>query len=452
MTTRRFIGACGVLALAAGCATVQTTPQAAITRLEAQRASSPKNAEVLRALGIQYFKAGQFPQARTTLADAAALSPKDGVVALYLGLSAESMNDLPAARSAYQSYLKVGKTQRVRRQLEGRLAAIQRKEIQIAAKAAVAQEAQLGGTTGSKTTVAVMPFSFTGPDSSLKPLERGMADLLVTDLSRVHALTIVERARLQAILDEIKLQQSVGVDSSTALRAGKLIQAGTLVQGSLLQNGDRIRTDAALVSVATSGIASQPATDEAKIDQIFDMEKKIALNLVTSLGVPVTTAERNAIEQRPTKSLQAFLAYSRGLEYEDQGRFDDASRAYADAARIDPNFGVAAQKSSQTASLSVATTSAPASVEKSLAGSSEGAVVNASNSGSAASPSSSSFGGGSAAQAAAEQLNPSSISAATSGTSTTTTQPQVDPSAGTGADNPAKPQSKVIITIKPPAE
>lgn len=446
MNFRRFFGASVGLMLGAGCAPVQPTPQVAIARLEAKRAASPKSVEVLRGLGVQYYKAKRFADARATLTEAATLAPNDGVVALYLGMSAEETNDLPAAKAAYASYLKVGRTQRVRRQLEGRLAAMQRREIQAAAKAAVAQEAQLAATPGDKNTIAVMPFSFSGPDSSLKPLERGFAELLSTDLSRVKTLTVVDRSRLQAILDEIKLQQAVGVDSTTGVRAGKLLQAGTLVQGSLLQTGDRLRTDAALVSTTTAAIGAAPATDEQDIDRLFDMEKRIALALITSLGVPLTTAERDAIEQRPTKSLQAFLAYSRGLEYQDQGRYDDASRAFANAARIDPGFTAASTKSTEAANLSIGSTSSTASVEAGLQGSSEGAIVNAANQGSA-NPAGQAVG---SAQSAAEQLNPSSISAATTGTTTGTVQPVVDPSAGTGADNPAR--AKVVITVKPPTE
>lgn len=450
MRIRRVVGACAALVLASACASVQTTPQVAIAKLERQRAASPKSLTVLRALGVQYYKQQRYAEARATLIEAAGITPNDGVVALYLGLSAEAMNDTPAARTAYSAYLKVGKTQRVRKQLEGRLAAMQRKELQDNAKAAVQREAQLAAVPGPKNTIAVMPFSFSGADTSLKPLERGFAELLTTDLSRVKALTVVERTRLQAILDEIKLQQTVRMDSSTTVRAGRLIQAGTLVQGSIIQSGDRIRADAALVSVATSGIGAAPATSEQALDRLFDIEKAIALGLIQTLGVPFTTAERDAIEQRPTKSLRAFLAYSQGLAYEDQGRFDDASRAYGNAARIDPSFGAASRKSTETAGLATAAGTSTATVEASLQGSSEGAVVNASSQGSATAPGAG--GVASAAQSTAEQLNPSTTSSATGGTATTSTQPKADPSAGIGVDNPGKPQAKVVIVIKPPTE
>jgi len=447
MTIHRVFGACVSLALAAGCASVQATPDVLIARLEKQRAADPKSGNVLRALGVQYYKQQRFADARASLTEAATISPNDGVVALYLGLSAEGMNDLPAAKAAYSGYLKVGRTQRVRGQLEGRLAAMQRRDLLDAAKAAVQREATVSLTPGDKTTVAVMPFSFTGADSTLKPLERGFAELLTTDLSQVKALTVVDRSRLQAILNEIELQKSGAVDSTTMVRAGKLIQAGTLVQGSIVQTADRLRADAALVSVATNQVGATPASDEQEMARLFEMEKTIALKLIDGL-VPglMTVAERNSIEQRPTKSLQAFLAYSQGLQHEDQGRFDDASRAYGNALKIDPNFGAASRKSTETKSLALGNTVTPASVEAGLKGTSEGAVVTAATNGNATSGGTS--GGSSAAQAAVEQLNPSTVAAATSGTTTSTPVPARDPSAGT--DNPATPQAKVIIVVKPP--
>src|SRR5207247_10519864 len=120
--------------------------------------------------------------------------------------------------------------------------------------------------------------------------------------------------------------------------------AGTIGQGSLVQTGDRLRTDAAAVSVATNQVGASP-TDEQALARLFDMEKTIAVRLIDAIAPgQMTVAERSSIDQRPTKSLRAFLAYSRGLQYEDQGRFDAARRAHGNAARIDPVFGAASRK------------------------------------------------------------------------------------------------------------
>ena len=151
--------------------------------------------------------------------------------------------------------------------------------------------------------------------------------------------------------------------------------------------------------------------------------------------------------------MQAFLAYSRGLTAEDEGRYDDAGRFFNEAVRLDPGFGAAQSKSQEVSAVSAGAAVNAASVEVSLKGTSEGAVVAAAQQGSPA-PSGASGGGlGSTAQTTAGDLNPSATGAATGGATTggVTSQPgSKDPvSAGTGSDNPTG-TAKVIIVITRP--
>ena len=107
-----------------------------------------------------------------------------------------------------------------------------------------------------------------------------------------------------------------------------------------------------MTNVQSSALMGAGATDQQPLDQLFTLEKNLVLKLlVDNLKVVPTTAERNAIEQRPTRSLAAFLAYSRGLQEQDEGHFDDANRSFENAVRIDPNFLPARQKSQETKNL-----------------------------------------------------------------------------------------------------
>ena len=413
------------LTLAAGCATggVSAGPASAdaIAKLERQQQTSPSSANVNRSLGIAYYHTRRYADARRALETAARLDPKDGTTALYLGLTAEAQNDLPAARQAYASYVQFGRTSRVRAQLQARLAALARAELEADAKAAVRQESTLGAQPGSPRTVAVLPLRFSGTDSSLKPLERGFADLLTTDLARSAQLTIVERARLQALLDEMALQQGSATDASTNVRAGKLVRAGRVVQGSLLQlDASQLRVDAAVVNVPTTQVQGV-AQGADQLDQVFTLEKKIALDLFRELGVTLTVAERNAIEQRPTRSLAAFLAYSRGLEAEDAGRYDDASRLYNDALRLDPGFGAARQRGQDARTISAGSAVSAHSVEAGLSGTAEGAVVTAASQGSTSAGGATSLA--STVLSAANELNGSAADAATSAASASAKSP-----------------------------
>jgi tetratricopeptide (TPR) repeat protein len=409
---------------------------------------------VNRSLGIAYYKANRYPEARVALEAANKIDARDGTTSLYLGLTAEAQNDLPAAKNAYASYIQYGRTSRVRGQLEARLAALTRKQFTAEARAAVKQEVALVGVPGSPRTIAVLPLRFSGPDTSLRSLERGFADLLTTDLARSSQLTLVERSRMQALLDELKLQESGATDAGSNVRAGKLLRAGRVVQGSLLQlNGTNLRADASVVDVPTSQITGS-AQNVNVLDAVFDIEKRLALDLFTQLGVTLTVAERNAVEQRPTRSLAAFLSYSRGLTAEDEGRYDDATRFFDDAVRLDPNFGAAQQKSQDVKAVTTGAAVNAASIEVSLKGTNEGAVVAAATQGSL-NVGSVGGGTGSTVQAAASDVNPSPIGAAT-GAATLTGAVSLpgskDPvSAGTGSDNPTGTAKVTIVITRPKA-
>ena len=443
-----------LLAGLAACATGGMTAGESVTRLEQQQKSSPTSAAVNRSLGIAYYKANRYPEARTALETATKLDPKDGTTALYLGLSAEELGDLPAAKTAYSSYIEYGRTSRVRSQLESRLVALTRKEIAADAKAAIRQEAALAGQPTSPSVVAVMPMRFSGPDTSLKPLERGFADLLTTDLARSSQLTLVERSRMQALLDEIQLQKSGATDAASNVRAGKMLRAGRVVQGSLNQVGAfDLRADAAVVDVPTSQIRGT-ANASDQLEAVFNLEKKLALDLFTQLGVTLSPAERNTIEQRPTRSMQAFLAYSRGLRAEDEGRYDDAGRYFNEAIRIDPGFQSAQTKSQEARQASAGSAVTPASVEIGLKGTAEGAVVSAASQGNTQLNTSSTSGLGNTVQTAVGDINPSATGAATGsavggGTGVTVPGSKDPVSAGTNSDNPSG-TAKVTIIIKRP--
>jgi TolB-like protein len=426
------------------CASAGRSSGSGLTRLEQARAARPADAAIARSLGIAYYKAGRFDDARKQLDTAVAMNPRDGAAALYLGLTAEQQKDIPAAKAAYQGYLRYGRTSRIRRQLEARHAALTRQELASLAKVAVSQEQQLAGTQGSPRVVAVMPLRFVGSDTTLQPLGRGLAELITTDLARSGQLTVVERARMQALLDEMQLQQSGATDAATNVRAGKIIQAGRIVSGQIMQNEQRLRVDAAIVNTTTSQAAGG-AANENTMDMLLEIEKNIVLQLFDSLGVVLTTAERNAIEQRPTRSMQAFLAYSQGLQFEDQGRFGEAASRYQEAVRIDPSFSQASQRSEQAQATATGMQLSAASIESNLTGTTEGNIAEKAQQGE-----SSQNGGGSENSASniVDNINESPAGAATSGASSGSQPGNKDAvSEGVGADSRKSGTFKIIVRV-----
>jgi TolB-like protein len=365
----RALGACrwafllGLVGCAGGGAlkVSDITPEA-IPRLEEARARRPADAVALGRLGVAYFKAERFADARQALDSAVARDPRNGIAAIFLGMATEAIGDFPAARRAYEHYVAIARSGELRETARRRLALVGRHEMEFQARQALAQEASLSRLPPDANTIAVMPFSYSGTNPQIRPLTRGLAQLVVTDLAKSRQIRVLERERMQAILTEMRLSDSGGVDPRTALRSGRLLRASRVVQGAIAERGSNLRVDAAVVDVATAGVAGSAGAADA-LDRLFDLEKQVVFSIFTSLGIQLSEQERAAISQRPTQNVQAFLAYSRGLEAEDRGDFNGAREAFGEAAGLDPTFRAAAQGAASAGDLSIAAQQTTAQVE-----------------------------------------------------------------------------------------
>jgi tetratricopeptide (TPR) repeat protein len=351
------LGASLVACAGGGAGTTQLSP-ADLSALEAQRAQHPTDPDLNLHLAKAYYAANRFADARKALGVVLTQQPNNRVAETYLGLSYEGMEQFDSARTIYTTLLATKPSGEIGRLLNGRLTLLARKELHAAARTSLAHETELSRTPPDPNTVAVFPFRYTGQDSSLRPLERGLAALVVSDLSHVRRLRLVERERLQALLDEMKLAASGRVDPATGARSGHLVGAGQVVQGQFQEApGANIRLDATMVRAGDAQVAAT-GSGRDPLSQLFDLEKSVVFQLLTKTGVPISPAESIAISERPTKDLQAFLLYSRGLESQDRGDFRAASADFKAAAQRDPTFQAAAQQSqSSDAASSASTTS-----------------------------------------------------------------------------------------------
>ncbi len=357
-----LVVACGACATGGAIRVSDVTPQS-IPSLEAERNQRPQDTNTLTRLGVAYFKAGRFRDARPVLDSVVARAPGNGVAAIYLGMTAEQLGDFAAARAAYQHYLAVASDAALKRTAQQRLALADRNEMQYQARQALASEATLAAMPPESNTVAVMPFSYTGTDSTIQPLGRGMAQLLVTDLAKSRQIRVLERERMQAIVNELQLSDSARAAPATALRSGRLLRAAEVVQGSLSdQPGNQLQVIATVVDVGTAGVKAT-AQGRDLLERLFDVEKQVAFTLFANLGIQLSPAEREAINQRPTQNLQAFLIYSRGLAAQDRGDFGAAQADFDQASVLDPSFRAAAVSAASATNLSAASQQTVSQVE-----------------------------------------------------------------------------------------
>ncbi len=205
----------------------------------------------------------------------------------------------------------------------------------------IAREAQLNVANFPNNTLSVAPLTVQSADTSYSSLGFGMAALLVSDLSRSPGLVLVERQRLDAVLRELKLAETRRLDTLTAPRIGKLIGARQLVVGNIdVRPNKEVIIDSYIANTGTGRVGSS-LRGNATLSQFFDAEKALVFRLFDALKITLTPAQRRAIEPRPTRSLVAFLAFSRGARAEAFGDLPAAASYYAQALRLDPGLELA---------------------------------------------------------------------------------------------------------------
>jgi len=308
----------------------------ALAELRLAVKENPMNGVAVRDLGIALFETANYKSAALILEKAMERLPQDGLARLYLGMAYEKTGRLDEAIKLYRGYAEANPD--YRGQLEARLDLAIQAKLRLDARQALTNESAIDPRRLPEKSIAVLNFRNLGGNTGFDPLAKGLADMVITDLSQVKSLTVIERSRMQALMEEMGLGQTGLVDEPTAPRVGQLLGVKKVLQGSFLDlAGGRLRLDANLSDAAAK--ASQPIDETSgEVARFFRLEKNLVFKVIDELGIKLTEAEEKAVLTIPTENLLAFLAYSRGLEARDRRDFEGAQREFQQAVDIDPNF------------------------------------------------------------------------------------------------------------------
>ncbi len=320
----------------------------AIAKFKQALIAEPQNPDIQRELGIAFYKSKDFANAISSLNNALQLNSNDGTSIFYLGLSYESVPDYDNALKYYKNYIIGGYSSGNNVEIiEGRIQWIANKKIEEDVKKALLVENEIKADTIQANSLAVLYFQNIGNNKALDPLQKGLTEMLITDLSKVKDLRVVERVKLQKLLDEIGLGQSGLVAENTAPRVGKIFGVNKLVKGTFLDfDSTNFRMGVGMIGTKT-GSYQDLTNVSGSLEDLFKLEKELTFSVVDEMGIKLTDEEREAIQIIPTESYLAFVAYSKGLDLEDQGRYNEAAEQYREAFSIDPFFNAAEQKYQQ---------------------------------------------------------------------------------------------------------
>ncbi len=187
-------------------------------------------------------------------------------------------------------------------------------------------------------TLAIMDFSNGSvyERERYQSLSKGFPSMMINYMAGATDLKVIERERIQWILNELELQQKADVvDQSTAVRIGKLLGANAVLFGTFIMQEDEMWLSTRMVKVETSEILlSEKVMGDP--DDFFELIEELSLKMTRAINVEMEETEMGTGSS--TRSLDAVLAYSDGLEELEDGNYRAAYEKFLEAQEYDPNY------------------------------------------------------------------------------------------------------------------
>ncbi len=214
-------------------------------------------------------------------------------------------------------------------------------EVKNIARPVRAYRASLSGTgeppaesvASAKPSIAVLAFENLSGDADQEFLADGIAEDLITELSRLRWLQVTAR-------NSTFTYKGQAVDVK---QVGRELAVRYVVEGSVRSGGERVRITAQLIDAASGNHIWAERYDRGLAD-IFALQDEVAETLVAALQGEVGEVERERAHRKPPGSLDAWESYQRGLWHLWRHTADDlaeARRWLLQAAEQDANFAQA---------------------------------------------------------------------------------------------------------------
>jgi adenylate cyclase len=193
--------------------------------------------------------------------------------------------------------------------------------------------AEVGGPS-----IIVLPFLNMSDDPQQAYFSDGMTEDVITDLSKVSALSVLARTT------SFSLRQT----SSTVPEIAERLGVSHVLEGSVRKADGRVRVTAQLIDGTTGAHLWAERYDRA-VSDIFALQGELSCAIVEALRLHLLPEERQAIEQRGTHHPEAYELYllarryyvSAGIDFGELRQLEAIERLCRRAVALDPDYAQA---------------------------------------------------------------------------------------------------------------
>jgi serine/threonine protein kinase/tetratricopeptide (TPR) repeat protein len=147
--------------------------------------------------------------------------------------------------------------------------------------------------------IAVLPFENLSEQKESAAFVDGVQDDILTKLATIADLKVISRTSVMDYRGKRNLRQ-IGND----------LRVSHVLEGSVRRAGTHLRLNAQLIDTRSDTHVWAEQYDR-DLNDLFAIQSEIAQKVAERLNAKVTSAERLAIEEKPTNDLVAFELYSR---------------------------------------------------------------------------------------------------------------------------------------------
>lgn len=187
----------------------------------------------------------------------------------------------------------------------------------------------------ARTALAVLPFQNLSADPEHAYFAGGLHDELLTQLSKVAALSLRGRTSVRGYAETTKPIRQIAEE----------LEVGALVEGSVQVVDGRLRVSVQLIDAATDEHLWAESYDRA-LDDAFAIQSDVAQRVVAAVGAALDSDERQAMAELPTANAEAYRLYLQGQDYFRRPgtlrqNVEIAQQLYERALAHDPEFALA---------------------------------------------------------------------------------------------------------------
>jgi adenylate cyclase len=153
-----------------------------------------------------------------------------------------------------------------------------------------------------KPSIAVLPFTNMSADPEQEYFSDGITDDIVTDLSKISGLFVIARNSVFTYKGKAVKVQDVSRE----------LGVRHVLEGSVRKAGHRVRINVQLIDAPTGGHVWAERYDR-ELEDIFAVQDEITQRIVFALKVMLTPEEQARFRHAPTKNLEAYDTYLRGV-------------------------------------------------------------------------------------------------------------------------------------------